>query len=461
MRIVIDLQGAQTGSRFRGIGRYSLAIARAMAKCNRGHELWIVANGNLPVTAEALSRQLDGAVPPKNIKFFSVLMGVAGNQESHSWRRVCSELAREDFIRRLQPDAVFISSLFEGGMDDAVLSVGRLNTHSPTTAVLYDLIPLAEPDKYLQTTWARNWYFEKLADLKRTSLMFAISDYSKREGHRMLGVPEEAIVNISAACDDSFRPMQLTQAEISDLRTRYGLNGEFIFCTGAMDERKNLRRLIEAYAALPRSLITQFQLALAGKWSDAETREIAHLAALLGIAGHVVTLDHVVDDDLVMLMNAATLFVFPSLQEGFGLPPLEAMACGTATIASNTTSLPEVIGLSEAMFDPTDAAQISALMSRALTDVSFRQRLEAHALEQSTRFSWSRSAGIVLDQLEKLAGARPPQRHFQAKAWPVIVGHAKRQRTELFDAINKSTTNAQRPSTADLRDLAAALAPND
>ena len=146
MRIVVDLQGAQTESRFRGIGRYALSLTREIARRNRGHEILVIGNEALPVSAEDLHRELQGTVPLGNIRMFSVPAPVAWRSDANAWRRSAAEFARESFIHQLRPDAVLVTSLFEGAQDDAVLSIGRLpDARFPTLAVLYDLIPLLNP----------------------------------------------------------------------------------------------------------------------------------------------------------------------------------------------------------------------------------------------------------------------------------------------------------------------------
>ncbi len=456
MRIVVDLQGAQTGSRFRGIGRYSLAIAKALIRQANHHDIWVVANQGLSGPPEYFQSELD--ISPDRIKYFACANAVSWHDMANSWRREAMEISRESFIQRLQPDSVFVSSLFEGGLDDAVLSIGRLSTAHKTSAVLYDLIPFTDPAKYLPSHWSRAWYDEKVADLQRADMLFSISNYSTTEAQRLLGLPSDRITTISAAVDSKFRKLPPGDSGLLTIRYRHGIEDKFIFCTGAMDERKNLSRLIEAYARLPRSIIGSYQLALAGKWNSSEADQIRSIAEKLQIAGRVLVLDHVSDDDLVLLLNAASLFVFPSLIEGFGLPPLEAMACGTATIASNTTSLPEVVGWSEALFDPTDVLAISAAMERALSDRGFHDALREHATNQASKFSWSRSADIVLNALDRLHADGSGKTHatFQPK-WSRALENWRHESGALVARVAAISTTV-RPSTNDLQQLARVIA---
>ncbi len=149
MRIVLDLQACQTNSRFRGIGRYSMGLAQAMLRAGNGHEFWIALNGQLEETIAALRLAFDGLVPQERIVVFDVPGPVWEIDPANAWRIGASELVRESFLARLQPDVVHVSSLFEGLGDNFVASVGRLGHPERTAVTLYDLIPLVWKETYL------------------------------------------------------------------------------------------------------------------------------------------------------------------------------------------------------------------------------------------------------------------------------------------------------------------------
>ncbi|HCJ51104.1 MAG TPA: glycosyl transferase family 1, partial [Gallionella sp.] len=166
---------------------------------------------------------------------------------------------------------------------------------------------------------------------------------------------------------------------------------------------KNLPRLIKAYAVLPAPLRAAHQLLLAGKMPEGNIAEFKHVAISAGLKpDELCFTGYVTDEELIQLYNLCKLFVFPSWHEGFGLPALEAMACGAPVIGANTTSLPEVIGLEAALFDPLDVAAITAKMAQALEDKKFRTTLREHGLQQAKRFSWNESAKRAIAAWESL-----------------------------------------------------------
>lgn len=403
MRIVIDLQGAQSkGSRGRGIGRYTLSLARGLAR-NRGrHELFIVLNGMFPESIESIRSALADCLPRDAFKVWAAQSPVAFADAERIAYRKAAELIREAFIASLEPDVVLLSSLFEGLSDDAVTSVPE-QPSVPTAVVLYDLIPLIHRKHYLSDPLTETWYRLKLEHLQRADAVLSISASSGDEAVRHLAFPPERVTNISAACDDHFQPSDLSEQQLLDLRDRFGISSAYIMYTGGIDHRKNVEAIITAYSQLPPSLRAVHQLVLVCSIRPEDCDRLTRLGKQLGLMrGQLVLTGFVSDPDLLTLYNGCHLFVFPSWHEGFGLPALEAMRCARPVLAANTSSLPEVVGFDEALFDPHDSAKITEKLEQGLTDTAFRLRLVTHGVAQAARFSWDRTAQAALGALERL-----------------------------------------------------------
>lgn len=393
MRLIIDMQGAQGASRSRGIGRYSLLFAKALVRNRGAHEVILVLNGLLANTIEPIRAAFDGILPQANILVWDapgpVHQGDLVNEER--WR--LAEQIRETFLASLNPDRIHICSLFEGFGDNTVASIGKLRNTIPTSVTLYDLIPFIYRDIYLEDPVLESWYMRKIGNLRRADLLLSISASSGQEAVKYLGVDAKAVIPVGSDCDAQFTPRPITDDQRNYLRSSYGIERPFVMYTGGIDRRKNIERLIGAYATLPQSLREAYQLVLVCAMQAFEMRQIQHLVREVGLGdGEVVLTGYVSEDDLVSLYNASTLFVFPSWHEGFGLPVLEAMRCGKAVIGSNTASLPEVIGREDALFDPFDIRAISYKMEQVLTNRAFRIDLERHALQKSIEFDWNETA---------------------------------------------------------------------
>jgi glycosyltransferase involved in cell wall biosynthesis len=405
MRIVLDLQSSQTVSRLRGIGRYSLSFAKAFARGVGDNDLRILLSDRFPETIEPVRSAFDGVIPQEHIVVFNVPGGVAEFSPANAWRVRAAELIRERFLASLNPDVVLIHSLFEGFIDEAVSSIGLLDGNWLDAVTVYDLIPLLRPGGVVDAT-QREWYQRKLASLKRADLMLAISEHSRNEAVSALSVPDGRVVNISSAADECFQRLNLSPDETEDTLTKYGLSRPFVMYVGGWTPRKNLNGLIEGYGLLPSSLRTCYQLAIVCEMPAEGRNRIEAASMRAGLESEeVVITGWVPDDDLVALYNLCDLFVFPSFHEGFGLPILEAMQCGAPVICSDRTSMPEVIGRSDALFEPNRPQAIAGKIAEALTNEGFRESLRSHGLDRSKQFSWTQTARRAMTAIEEAHGS--------------------------------------------------------
>lgn len=405
MRIVIDLQGAQTGSRFRGIGRYSLSLAVAIARNAGMHEVHVLLNGRFSDTIEPIRSAFGEHLPQGRLHVW--MPARTGGQVGGDG---LDERMREAILERLRPDYVLVTSLFEGFDEPAITSVGSGVAPIRTAVVLYDLIPLIYHKRYLENAVMAQWYHGKIGQLRKADLLLGISGSAAQEAIDYLGFEAEKVANISSAIDSGFQRLPSDQLDQSGVRAKFGLSRPFVMYTGGIDHRKNIEGLIRAYASLPRDLRGAHQLAIVCSVREDSRSRLNQLARENGLSdGDMVLTGFVSDEELVALYNLATLFVFPSWHEGFGLPALEAMQCGAPVIGSATSSLPEVIGLEEALFDPHDDASIMEKMRRALVDDAFRQRLIDHAPTQAAKFSWDASAVRSIAAMEAATARRPSQ----------------------------------------------------
>lgn len=399
MRIVIDMQGAQTESRFRGIGRYTLAFAQAVVR-NRGeHEVLLALSGLFPDTIEPIRAAFEGLLPQENIRVWHAPGPVReGDPNNHS-RRGVAELVREAFLASLQPDVIHIPSLFEGFEDDAVTSIGRFDHQTRVSVTLHDLIPLLNPGQYLDPNPRyKDYYHRKIAYFKQAAIFLAVSESSRQEGLIYAGIADNQAFNTLEAVEPNFRVLSIDSETVSRLHQKFKLTRPFVLYSGGADKRKNLLRLIEAWSALPPAQRATHQLLFAGRMPGAHVAELRRIARSHGLQPEELQFSgYVSDEELVQLYNLCKLYVFPSWHEGFGLPALEAMACGAPVIGANTTSLPEVIGWEEALFDPLDTMAIRDKMSKALADPDFLVRLRANGLARCKRFTWDETAQRAID----------------------------------------------------------------
>ncbi len=264
---------------------------------------------------------------------------------------------------------------------------------------VHDLAFLKYP-RFLTRASAR-YYGQVEIAATRANHIIAVSQSTKRDTVQLLGVPAEKISVIHEAAHPLFTQIQNTDA-LARTRARHGLPQDFVLFVSTIEPRKNLPTLLRAFRDLLRRYDDPIALAVAGNrgWL---VEEVDAVIAQLKLGDTVRFLGGIPNEELVYLYNAAKLFVMPSFYEGFGLPPLEAMACGTPVITSNVSSLPEVVGDAALLFDPNNAEELCVAMYRALTDEHLRKEMRVKGLKRAQTFSWERAARATLEVYRKVA----------------------------------------------------------
>jgi len=283
-----------------------------------------------------------------------------------------------------------------------------LGSQCPFVLSLHDTIwltarlgPLSSREGRSPKRWAM-WLYHRLVPqlaARCARHIIAGSHATKADIVNQLGIPSEQVFVVHHAVKTVFRPMG-NEAQLAALRHRYGLEDEFILGIGSADPRKNMAGLVSAYAKLPSKQRSRYQLCIV--WTHSFLRrELLSLIDQLRVNGRVRFLEGISDEDLAVLYNAATLFVFPSHYEGFGLPPLEAMACGTPVVATNNSSIPEVVGDAGLLVDSTDLDALATAIERALGDAVLRAELSQKGLDRAKQFSWERFGRETLEVYER------------------------------------------------------------
>jgi glycosyltransferase involved in cell wall biosynthesis len=274
-------------------------------------------------------------------------------------------------------------------------------TRCPYVVTIHDCIHLRFPQylpNRLASTYAR--HVMQMA-ARRARRVLTVSNASKEDILHYLRVPSDKVEVIYNALDTRLATPP-TDDEIARVRERYLLTSPFILYAGNVKPHKNVDRLIEAYSILRRRGIDQPKLLIIGDQVSKfpNLRRLVHRHQL---HPHVRFLGFVPEATLAALYRLASVFVFPSLYEGFGLPPLEAMAAGTPVVTSNVSSLPEVVGDAAVLVDPMDAGAIADAMARVLGDAALRAELIARGLERVKAFSWDRSVSRVREIYREVA----------------------------------------------------------
>jgi len=282
--------------------------------------------------------------------------------------------------------------------------VGPLAGRCPFMVTVHDLSFLLYPHSFR----ALNRYYLQLftrLSVRQARRVIAVSESTKRDLGRYYRLSPANIDVVYNGVDDRFRP--LPAGQVADFRARHGLPQRFILFVGTLEPRKNVAHLIQAYARLPTGRPPL--LLIGGKgWLY---QEVLAAVERLHLSDQVRFVGYVPAGELPWWYNAAELFVYPSLYEGFGLPPLEAMACGTPVIASNASSLPEVIGRAGILVNPTDGEGLTKAMEQVLASQELREEMRAAGLAQARRFSWQQAARCTADSYRRALAEGGGDRH--------------------------------------------------
>jgi glycosyltransferase involved in cell wall biosynthesis len=347
-----------------GLAIYTRNIVNELLKLHTDMVLWTADDAGFCVPKERIRPVLDE---------FAFL-----GQNRFIVRPIWMELKFPGLIKKERVDVLF--STVPGGMWSCPV---------PHVVTVHDLTPLAFPGDS-PTSVQLNYRYRLGRILERTSAIIADSVWTRDDICRFYKIPQEKIQVIPLGYDrDLFMPQK--NLELLD---NYGLQGiPYILAVGSDNPRKNLLRLVRSFGMMRNH---SHYLVLAGLHGKETKRKLVEEAASFNANDRILFLDYVRDEDLPVLYSGATLFCYPSLYEGFGLPVLEAMACGTPVVASNTTSIPEVAGQAAILVDPMDCEEIAAAMDLILNDTNRRDSLRVAGLDRVTCFSWEQAARDTL-----------------------------------------------------------------
>jgi glycosyltransferase involved in cell wall biosynthesis len=235
---------------------------------------------------------------------------------------------------------------------------------------------------------------------KRASAIIADSQSTRRDILRVVPIAPQKITAVPLGVSDVFKPVSDPGA-VEEFRRRYQLPPQIILCVGELQARKNLPTLIRAYGRLVQQGLTH-SLVIAGRkgWLY---EELFQAVQTLNMSDRVIFTGYVLEQDLPLLYNVADVFVYPSVYEGFGLPVLEAMACGTPVVTSNASSMPEITGEAGVLVDPNDVNSMAEAIRRVVVDREFHAELECNGLERAKMFSWERTAKETVAVYERIA----------------------------------------------------------
>lgn len=405
MRIAIDTRPLQTASRYRGIGSYITSLVRQLVRIAPDNEYVFLTRGGPEPPGLDLPAQC-------RHRYLPVPAGPGPAHLNWIWDKFTlpSRLAHEKI------DLFHHTSPFEfiTGYDP------RRRAPFATVTTVYDLNPLYAPSETFHGRRAllRPFYNYLVRSLSGSGLSLAISRFTALDLEQSLGISPERIRVTLLAADAACHPP--TPEEKERVSRHYGLDRPFLFYLGGFNPNKNLRGLARALARVLQDHPTCL-LVVAGKRSPQVKRETDNIVWQEGVPDAVRFLEFVPTQDLAGLYGLCRAFVFPSFREGFGLPPLEALACGAPVACSRASSLPEVTGEAALYFEPYRIEDMAAVIMQLWTDPKLRERLSAAGPAQAAGFSWERCARETLAAYRQALESTPARAGQSAGAAPPAI----------------------------------------
>jgi len=374
MNIAFDMFFARTAAMKRGIGRYSQNLIESILNQDTQHSYFYF--------------------------YPDLSQGVAYLREQ-----------LQQFLLRNRIDVYHIMSPFNlfhlpqhlfQAYSDAMLNkewFGRTRV----AATLYDVIPLVLKERYLNPV-VEPIYMGVIEMIRSCDIIYAISETTKKDAVRLTGMDPNKISVIMGGLDAKFKPIPNFDAH--SICAKYGIVKPYVLVTGGDDPRKNLSRVIECFIVANRGLSGQYQLVIVYNSNEDEKRIMLDLARTFGGEGWIIVTGYVPDRDLVELYNGATLFAFPSLYEGFGLPIVEAMACGAPVLTSHNSSLAEIGRDAAYLVDPDDPDSITNGIYQLLSHPAKLKALTKKGFKQAPKYDWNVVARKVLDGYDEICRQR-------------------------------------------------------
>lgn len=351
--------------------------------------------------AKCVLKELESRADVQSLKFY----GAGWSEKIRNESLPATVMAWKDRIKKLIPNAYVINrivqeSRFARGLREFKPHVYHdpsflpFNFDGPIVNTVHDLSWIRYPGTHpADRVRAMNKYFEPA--LRRSTRIITDAEFVKQELIDVFGINPDIIHPVALGVDDLFRPRsaESTQPVLNGLALTHG---QYLLAVGTLEPRKNLLAALEAYATLPRVIRDNFPLVLVGMkgW---KTTALQRKINLMLESGQVRQLGYLTREDLAIVTAGATAMVYPSVYEGFGLPPLESMSCGVPVIASNVSSIPEVVGDSGFLLDPSDIHGLALSMRELIEDKNLRAKLSEKALFRSRTFSWGRCVNQTMD----------------------------------------------------------------
>lgn len=396
MKILTDIQPLQTlGSKNRGIGRYTSDLYSTILKIDKK-------NSYVFFTNDSYSNKTSLNIKPNQ----TIQINNLPKENNFQKNQIVNELSQFLQLKKIRPDLIHFTSPFESATIWEAASnkypvVSRFISEidCPLIVTLYDLIPIIFSNEYLTSKSQIDFYTQRLNLIKNTDLIFSISESTRHDAISILDIKPQNIINIGSAPSDKFHVENKKNSQ--KILKKLFTDNDFILYTASFDPRKNLELAIESFSKA-KQVIKDLKFVIVCDLDSIQKAKLQNMAKKFNVLNDVIITGKISDKELNSLYNLCSLFFFPSIYEGSGLPILEAMKCNAPVITSNTSSMAEIVTNNDFLFDPYNVEEMADLIKKSFLDPKFYEDQKEFSMKKSKNFSWELCAEKVLTQFEKV-----------------------------------------------------------
>ena len=391
MNIGIDLKPFFSGSKYRGIGMYSRELISEILKNGKDMKYHFL---NL------YGDYLGDPVINQHSFLYQYYTGpkIIDVGEKQLFDNDLTEEIIEKSVKHFLEQSKIDIMLFTSPNEYGNFYKAEWFKNVYTVGILYDLIPMIFPEQCLFDPVYKDNYEKSIEFIKKLDLLLAISESAKNDAVRLLGIDEEKIVVIHAGINQEFK--KLEKIEFKKIKEKFNIKKPFILFAGGIDFKKNIEGVIEAYSLLPLDLRNKYQLVVTGKMAEQTKKHFIKVSEKYRVENEICYTGYVSNEDLIQLYNMTELLVFPSLYEGFGLPVLEAMACGTRVVTSDNSSLVEIAKNHATLVDVKSPKKIMKGIKYVFDNPVQTLDIAKNSIEYAKSYTWKKVAIKTLNAIE-------------------------------------------------------------
>lgn len=402
MKIVIDYQARQNSSRERGVGRVTYLLSKYIIKYIKGVNINFFVNKSFKKNLPIIKKELNNLKNKNNIIYWKPSANLSYFGKKYEYNSIrTNEIINKKLYKKKNQIIYIVTGLLDCLHENTYHFIKR-NSKVKKVLIFHDLIPLKNPKKYLnKNTKFKKIYLKNINQVKNFDHIFAVSHQVRKDIIKYLKIRSSKVSLINLSPDPYFKKVNIPTSKIKKFKIKYKILGNFILYLGPTDERKNLTKLIEGFKYFKEHNSKKLQLFIVGRLGHEYQKYIKRVNEH-NLEKDIIFTNYVNDEDARLFYNLTDLFIFPSKEEGFGLPIIEAMKCGANVICSNKKPMSDILSIEKNLFNPNDPKDIAQKISNNIFLGERKKIIIKSILAKANKYNWKTSISNFKNILNKI-----------------------------------------------------------